>query len=193
MRTFDLVVAADAKLGIGKDGTLPWKLSKDMAYFKRVTSKVQVPTKRNAVIMGRKTWESIPPRFRPLPDRFNLVLTRNVDFAPGSPDVLVSQSLDMALETLSSRDDIENIFVIGGGQIFAEAMQHPACRILYLTEIHHDFDCDVFLADYRETFVPCAEQPSEMLRENGIEYEFSKFIHKSKSKTGQSNCVGVAT
>ena len=75
--TYQLVVAATRKLGIGKAGTMPWKLPGDMAYFKELTSKTADAGKQNAVIMGRKTWESIPPKFRPLPNRVNVVLTRN--------------------------------------------------------------------------------------------------------------------
>lgn len=74
--TFQLVVAATRKLGIGKNGSMPWKLPGDMAYFKEITSKTADSAKQNAVVMGRKTWESIPPKFRPLPGRINVVLTR---------------------------------------------------------------------------------------------------------------------
>ena len=75
-RAFQIVVAATKdEMGIGLDGALPWRLPKDMAYFKAVTSRVDEPGARNAVIMGRKTWESIPAKFRPLPGRLNVVLS----------------------------------------------------------------------------------------------------------------------
>jgi dihydrofolate reductase len=77
---FSVIVAATTSGGIGKDGNLPWRLSKDMQYFKAVTTR-SPEGKRNAVIMGRKTWESIPAKFRPLPDRINVVITRNANFA----------------------------------------------------------------------------------------------------------------
>ena len=73
---FQLVVAAAKNMGIGKEGGLPWSLPGDMAYFKDLTSRTRDAAKQNAVIMGRRTWESIPAKFRPLKGRINVVLTR---------------------------------------------------------------------------------------------------------------------
>lgn len=78
-----LVVAASERLGIGLDNHLPWRLPGDMAAFKRITSTAPRPDAPNAVIMGRKTWESIPPKFRPLAGRTNVVLTRQPAAALG--------------------------------------------------------------------------------------------------------------
>ena len=75
-RMFQLVVAAAKNMGIGKEGGLPWSLPGDMAYFKYLTSRTRDAAKQNAVIMGRRTWESIPAKFRPLKGRINVVLTR---------------------------------------------------------------------------------------------------------------------
>jgi dihydrofolate reductase/thymidylate synthase len=75
-RAFQLVVAAARNMGIGKDGGMPWNLPGDMAYFKDLTSRTRDAAKENAVIMGRRTWESIPARFRPLKGRINVVLSR---------------------------------------------------------------------------------------------------------------------
>ena len=84
-RTFSVIVAAaSTSMGIGKQGKLPWRLSADMAHFKDVTSTTSSALKRNAVIMGRATWESIPPRFRPLPSRLNVVLSRQPAAVPKS-------------------------------------------------------------------------------------------------------------
>ncbi len=191
MRNFDVVVAADSRLGIGKNGTLPWRLPKDMAYFKELTSIFHDPLKRNAVIMGRKTYQSIPPRFRPLDNRLNIVLTRQLQVELPE-EVVVSGSLDGALG-VCSEIEIETVFVIGGGEVFAEALRQPQCLLLFLTKIHYDFVCDTFLPDYTQDFISCDEQPPMRHCENGIEYEFAKFIHKNKRKAGQDNCVGAAS
>lgn len=79
MLNLTLVVAATTKNGIGKDGTLPWRIPKDLAYFSKVTSNAPIG-KANVVFMGRATWESIPVRFRPLKNRLNVVLSRNKDY-----------------------------------------------------------------------------------------------------------------
>ena len=100
----------------------------------------------NAVIMGRITWESIPQEFRPLPQRINLVLSRNSSLS--KPDgVLQAGSLEKALNAFSASPydkQVENIYVIGGRQIFQEAIAHPLCQKIYLTKILHAFKCDVF-------------------------------------------------
>ncbi len=83
-------------LGIGSKGTLPWpRLSNEMKYFRRMTTGCKDSAKRNAVVMGRRTWESIPEQHRPLGNRLNIVLTRNKDYAINSQDVLVMPSLQV--------------------------------------------------------------------------------------------------
>ena len=150
LQSFDIVVAADLNSGIGKGGRLPWKLSGDMKYFRELTATVTLPHYKNAVIMGRKTWESIPDKFRPLPDRVNVVLTRAADYA--LPEgVLKANSFDDALEQIKPFP-IERCFVIGGGEIYREALRHPACKLLYLTEVQSVFDCDTFLPGYQHQF-----------------------------------------
>merc|ERR1719421_691737 len=99
--TISVIVATTQKGGIGKDGTLPWKLPEDMAHFKKVTTAAP-EGKMNAVVMGRKTWESIPEKFKPLPGRINVVLSRKAaepDFSSPYPsDVLTACSVSDALE-----------------------------------------------------------------------------------------------
>jgi dihydrofolate reductase/thymidylate synthase len=149
MKPFSIIVAATANgFGIGRKGDLPWKIAEDMAFFKRVTT-TTVPTKSNAVIMGRKTYESIPEKFRPLSDRINVVLSKDAEVRQklGLPDsVLVARSLAEALEMLAGiADRVHDIFVIGGGTVYQEAIMSSSCAKIYLTEIVNDFpDIDTF-------------------------------------------------
>lgn len=80
MRKFSLVVAATVpEFGIGFNGSIPWRIPEDLKFFKETTTSTKDESKQNAVIMGRKTWESIPSKYRPLPSRLNIVLTRNTN------------------------------------------------------------------------------------------------------------------
>ena len=167
-RTFDIVVATDLNRGIGRNGTLPWRLPGDLKRFRELTTSVQSPAHQNAVIMGRKTWESLPAKFRPLPGRINVVLTKQHGYQLPA-DVLNAESLDDALTALRVFP-IENCFVIGGGQIYAEAVKHPACKLIQLTQLQSEFDCDTFFPEYANDFIELSR--SELHHENEIEYCF---------------------
>lgn len=120
-RTYQVVVAATRDMGIGKEGNLPWKLPSDLKFFKELTATILDPTKKNAVVMGRKTWESIPLQFRPLPARLNVVLSRSGKVGDSiEENVVVCESISSALESLAQppySQSIEKVFVIGGGQV----------------------------------------------------------------------------
>jgi dihydrofolate reductase len=165
---FDLVVAMDSQRGIGKDGKLPWQLPGDMKHFKVLTSWTEDPNKKNAVIMGRKTWESIPQKFRPLPDRVNFILSRNEDYGVW-PYAFVLPSLDAALAYCKALAYIERVFVIGGSQVYQEALWLPECRKVYLTQVHAEIPCDVrfpLLSGFKKT------QESEQLQGEAFAYSF---------------------
>jgi dihydrofolate reductase len=135
---FDIVVAADLDWGIGKTGSLPWpKLKGDFAHF-RSTTCAAPDDQRNAVVMGRKTWESAEIARRPLPRRLNIVVTRQDQLAVPE-GVVVVRSLDDAIEI----GGVHATFVIGGADLYREAIVHPALRWVYLTRIAGRFDCDV--------------------------------------------------
>lgn len=144
-----MIVAADKNNGIGKNGRLPWHLTEDMAFFKNTTSEVFNDGKKNMVIMGRKTWESIPKKFRPLKNRQNVILTRQAHL--NAPGAITKPSLDQAFNIAD--EDIENIFIIGGAQIFAEALRHPRLIGIYLTRINNTYDCDTFLPPLPSQFI----------------------------------------
>jgi dihydrofolate reductase len=125
------LVAAVARNGvIGRDGGVPWHLPEDLAHFKRLTT-------GHAVVMGRKTWESIPERFRPLPDRRNVVVTRNPVWRADGAER--AGSVEEALRLL---EDEPHVFVIGGADVYADAL--PYADELALTEIDAEIEGDAF-------------------------------------------------
>ncbi|EKD21272.1 uncharacterized protein L3040_000688 [Drepanopeziza brunnea f. sp. 'multigermtubi'] len=152
-RELTLIVAATNKMGIGRAGTLPWTgLKKEMAYFARVTKRSSSPNRTNAVIMGRKTWDSIPPRFRPLKDRRNVVVTRGGHPAAAvaaEGERAVAGSLQQAIELLGGQADNEEeddskAFVIGGAQIYKASLESKDAKRILLTRVLSDFECDTF-------------------------------------------------
>jgi len=131
---------------IGRDGALPWRLSDDLKQFKALTM-------GKPLIMGRKTWESLPRR--PLPGRLNIVLTRDGSFEATSAVVCetFTEALQIGREQ-AAEDGVEEVCVIGGAALFALAL--PKAKRLYLTEVDAVVDGDVFFpsfdeADWRET------------------------------------------
>lgn len=155
MREFSIIVAMDETRGIGRQGSIPWHLPEDLKHFKNVTTTVEDPSKINAVLMGRKTWDSLPEKSRPLPGRLNIVLTRQQDFAPPE-GVLPFAGLDQALLYLGKQPRVEHIFVIGGGQVYAQAIQHPACNRIFITHVQGAFACDAFFPPIPVCFKPSA-------------------------------------
>jgi len=130
------LIAAVARNGvIGHANELLWRLPEDMQFFKRITS-------GHPVIMGRKTWDSIPARFRPLPGRTNIVVTRQRDWhADGAIAVhTLEEALVAALESVADNPHGTRAFVIGGAELYALAIAHA--DELVLTEIARDFDGD---------------------------------------------------
>jgi dihydrofolate reductase len=134
------LVAAVARGGvIGRDGTLPWHIPEDLAFFRNLTM-------GHPVVMGRVTWDALPERFRPLPGRRNIVVTRNPAWRAEGAER--AASLDEALGLL---DGSAEVFVIGGSEIFAAAL--PRADALVLTELELDVAGDVFFPQWdRETF-----------------------------------------
>ncbi|CRK34154.1 Dihydrofolate reductase like protein [Verticillium longisporum] len=153
-----LIVAATRTMGIGRNGTLPWTgLKREMAYFARVTKRLPAsapPTALNAVIMGRKTWESIPPRFRPLKGRLNVVISRSAApaIAGAAEEVDVEKdavrvaSLEEAVRFLEGwQRPLGRVFVIGGAQIYGASLERREARRVLLTRVGEpEFECDAF-------------------------------------------------
>ncbi|WP_298208715.1 dihydrofolate reductase [Acidovorax sp.] len=155
-----LIYARAANGVIGKNNAMPWHLPEDMAHFKQLTQ-------GHPVVMGRKTWDSIPPRFRPLPGRTNIVITRQ----PGwqADGALRAGSLD---EALAQCDASTTVWVIGGAQIYAEAL--PLADRLEVTEIDQNFDGDAHAPVLGAEWVESAR--SRHVGSNGLPFSFVTYV-----------------
>lgn len=143
----EIVVAYDSQKGIGKDGKLAWHLPKDLAYFKKLTTTVEDTSKQNMVIMGRKTYESIAEKFRPLPARLNVVLTSKV--AIDDQAICVDSwevAMSLAQEKVSD-GSIERVFVIGGASVYKQALESDFIHKVWLTKVYGDYKCDTFFPE----------------------------------------------
>lgn len=152
------IVVARARNGvIGRDGALPWRLPSDMRHFKELTT-------GHAVLMGRRTFESIPDRFRPLAQRRNLVLSRSVRELPGAE---VFASLGDALDACE-----HDCFVIGGGAVYRETL--ALSERVYATDLEQTVDGDTLFPELPSPDWELAER-SEPLEENGIAFSFAVY------------------
>lgn len=135
-------VAKNSK-GIGLNGKLPWNVKGDLKYFQKITQTVDNLHKRNAVIMGRRTFESIERK--PLYGRLNICISTTITSNTNvNPDFIFCKSLDNALEIVSDMKDIEKVFVIGGEALYKIAIKHPFCEELFINEIDIVANCDTF-------------------------------------------------
>jgi dihydrofolate reductase len=159
-----LIYARAANGVIGRDNALPWHLPEDLAHFKRTT--LGCP-----VIMGRKTWESLPPRFRPLPGRTNTVVTR--DTAWQAQGAMVAHSLEAALSLCPADSDA---WVIGGAQVYAQAL--PLASSVVVTEIARDFDGDAFAPTLGPEWQETARE--EHLSASGLPFAFVTYRRNTR-------------
>lgn len=132
--TVSFIAAVSLNGVIGKSGDLPWSFPDDMAFFKKVT-------KGHSVIMGRKNFESIPHRFRPLPHRDNYIITRQENYTADGCYVLNSMEDAIARCRENGEDEI---FIIGGAQIYRHALKHDLANRMYITWIHKNYPGDTF-------------------------------------------------
>ena len=157
-----LIVAVSENGVIGKDNDLIWHLPKDMKFFKETTL-------GHHVIMGRKNFESIPHKYRPLPNRTNVVITRQSDYK--AEGCLVVNSLEASLEISKINGDTEP-FIIGGGQIYKIALEQNLVDRIYLTKIHHTFDGDTFFPELNSEWKEIKRQDCFSDEKNKYDYSF---------------------
>ncbi|MBH2044773.1 MAG: dihydrofolate reductase [Comamonadaceae bacterium] len=155
-----LIYARAANGVIGRDGTMPWHLPEDLAHFKKLTL-------GHPVIMGRKTWDSLPERFRPLPGRTNIVITRQPDWH--ADGVQRASSLREALQFCAPS---ETAWVIGGAQIYAQAL--PLAHRVEVTEIAHNADGDAHAPELGPEWIEAARENHTSA--SGLPFSFVRYM-----------------
>ncbi len=158
-------IAANGIIGRTDNGaaTLPWHLPEDLKHFRELTN-------GHAVVMGRKTWESLPEKFRPLPNRRNLVISRNPDYvAPGA------EVFDSIANAHAACRNSEKFFVIGGAELYTQAIKDADS--LELTELHQPFEGDTTFPDFdrdqwQQVFRSCHRS------ETGLDFDFVSYVRR---------------
>jgi dihydrofolate reductase len=161
MSTLTIIVATDQQGGIGINNTLPWKLPEDLAHFKRVTT-------GHPIIMGRKTFDSIG---RPLPNRRNIVITRNAEWRHDGVEAVGSVEAAVALL------DGANGYVIGGAEIYKQSMALTECLIV--TEVGQTFACDAFFPDIDRSVWEESAREAHVSETTALPYAFVTWRRKA--------------
>lgn len=168
---FKIIAAIEKNNGIGFANKLPWSLPNELKHFQQTTKHVADVNKRNAVIMGRLTWESINKR--PLNNRLNVIISKsNIGLLPNN--VMQFVELTYALDSLKQMSDIENVFVIGGEQLYKLAVNHSNCDSMIISHIKKSFKCDRFFPQIDgNKFI--IDSVSNIQQEGDIKYEIVEY------------------
>tara|TARA_Y100000389_G_scaffold153757_1_gene154082 strand:+ start:729 stop:1214 length:486 start_codon:yes stop_codon:yes gene_type:complete len=132
MRKVNVIVAFDEKYGIGKNNKIPWKIKEDLLNFQKITQYTRNETKRNAIIMGRKTWESLP--YKPLKHRRNIIISGTIE----GKDIYKTIE-----EGIKSCKEEEEIYIIGGKSMYEECFRKGMVKEGHISRIRGEYDCDV--------------------------------------------------
>jgi dihydrofolate reductase len=147
------IVAMDEARIIGRDGALPWHLPEDLAHFRKLTS-------GQVVVMGRKTWDSLPQKFKPLPGRTNVVVSRNPESLQLPAGVLVAPSPQQAIEAArTASNEGGTVWVIGGAELYR--MMLPLCSEVYMTRVDGVHEGDARLPSFESDFMVTEERRGE--------------------------------
>ena len=173
----NIIVAACENNGIGLNGELPWRLKEEMKHFSRMTKATSTEGKKNMVLMGRKTWASIPAKFRPLPGRINLVISSRAKSGSAEFDGSIAcSSFEEAMQEAEKRsDELDTVWAIGGSSIYQMAFESRHLHRVYLTKILKNFECDTFLPPFdSEKLKPVLDPAvsSDVQQEGDISYKY---------------------
>ena len=162
-----MIAAVATNRVIGKDNDLVWRLPDDMKYFMETTQ-------NHFVIMGRKNYESIPHKYRPLPNRVNIIVTTQANYQ--APDCVIKNTIEEALEYAEVQDE-EEVFIIGGGQIYSQSLSHA--NKLYITEVNESFEGDTYFPQFDKDLWQEASRIHHSIDDRHL-YEFDFVIYERK-------------
>ncbi|XP_027017765.1 zgc:153031 [Tachysurus fulvidraco] len=183
-----LIAAACRNMGIGKKGRLPWSLPTEFQFFLNTITAVCTSGKKNLIIWGKYSWFSCPESVFPLANSLNVVLSKKLRSVPKHAHYVCEEFVS-AVHLASHpplSDLVETIWILGGAKVYKEALEHPWCDLIYLTDIMADFDCDVFFPDFdqnvyrKQSIFPGV--PNEIQEENGIKFQFQVFRRENCNK-----------
>lgn len=163
-----LLLAMDKNRGIGFENKLPWHLPRDMKFFKEKTT-------GHFMVMGRKTFDSLG---KPLPNRTSIIITRQKEYQSGYENVVVVHSLEEALTYCASKKQ-EEVFIVGGGEIFKQTLEKKLANKIYLTEVYGDFEADVFFPEIRmEEWLLVSKEEFKADEKNKYDCSFLEYIRR---------------
>ncbi|MCC4783970.1 dihydrofolate reductase [Vibrio splendidus] len=143
-----IIVAFDKNRGIGYKGTIPWKVPGEMAWVAKKTKQVSSSNRKNALLMGRNTWDSLPTQ--PLPERLNVIISRTKKI--DTDNAISFSSIDDAFSFFSENEHIEDIYIFGGSEIYSLALSKGIVDEIITTEIQGEFECDTWFQAIPESF-----------------------------------------
>lgn len=170
----NIIVAYCKNRGIGLANRLPWRLRKDMEHFKNLT----IGDGNNAVIMGRKTWESLPDRFKPLPKRVNIILSRTMD--PHHSDRVHIFPDIISAKQFCEQHDYSQVWILGGQKIYEQFIGDNDVQNIFVTHIDKHFPCDAFFPPFKKRFK--LKWQSDLQMDDTILFRFKQYSLQEKKK-----------
>lgn len=166
-KNVNLVVAVAQNGVIGKNNQLIWQLRDDMKFFKELTW-------GHIVLTGRKNFESIPEKFRPLPNRLNCIMTRNKDYSVD--DCIIFSEIEGWIEAF--QNDERDLFIIGGGEIYLQAIERKLVDVMYVTHVHANVDGDTFFPKIDPSLWQATQIGSGLKNDkNDFDFDIVKYTH----------------
>ncbi|XP_073327340.1 dihydrofolate reductase [Pagrus major] len=176
-----LIAAVCNDRGMGKDGKMPWDIPSEFKFFMDKITRVSRPGKMNLLVWGRRCFQHHPETTFPIANSLHVVLSTTLNTVPDHANFLC-QDFESAVLLAAKpplADLIETIWIIGGTRVYEDALKHPWCDLVYLTDVMAEFDCDVFFPEFDRELFKVQESfpdvPSGIQEDNGIKYKCQVF------------------